>query len=59
MEFAKMLDEADDVVSWLWNDQSGVGFRIQYSFEGWMPYYYPDFLVRLTDGSLYIIRPLA
>ncbi|MGI4791319.1 MAG: DEAD/DEAH box helicase [Janthinobacterium lividum] len=56
LEFAKLLDEADDVVSWLWNDQSGVGFRIQYSFEGRMPYYYPDFLVRLTDGSLYIVE---
>jgi hypothetical protein len=51
-----MLDEADDVASWLWNDQGGVGFRIQYSFEGRTPYYYPDFLVRLTDGSLYIVE---
>ena len=56
LKFAQMLDEADDVVSWLWNDQTGVGFRIQYSFEGRMPYYYPDFLVRLTDGSLYIVE---
>ena len=56
LKFAQMLDEADDVVSWLWNDQSGVGFRIQYSFEGRMPYYYPDFLVRLTDGSLCIVE---
>ena len=56
LKFAQMLDEADDVASWLWNDQSGVGFRIQYSFEGRMPYYYPDFLVRLTDGSLYIVE---
>lgn len=56
LKFAQMLDEADDVASWLWNDQSGVGFRIQYSFEGRMPYYYPDFLVRLTNGSLYIVE---
>jgi len=56
LKFAQMLDEADDVASWLWNDQSGVGFRIQYSFEGRMPYYYPDFLVRLTDGTLYIVE---
>src|SRR5204863_54892 len=39
-----------------WNDQGGVGFRIQYSFAGRMPYYYPDFLVRLTDGSLYVVE---
>ena len=56
LKFAQMLDEADDVAAWLWNDQSGVGFRIQYSFEGRTPYYYPDFLVRLTDGSLYIVE---
>lgn len=56
LKFAKMLEEADDVVSWLWNDQSGVGFRIQYSFEGKMPYYYPDFLIRLTNGDLYVVE---
>ena len=56
LKFAQMLDEADDVAAWLWNDQSGVGFRIQYSFEGRTPYYYPDFLVRLTDGRLYIVE---
>jgi hypothetical protein len=55
-KLAQMLDEADDVAAWLWNDQTGVGFRMQYSFEGRMPYYYPDFLVRLTDGSLYIVE---
>ena len=55
-KFAEMLEEADDVAAWLWNDQSGVGFRIQYSYEGRMPYYYPDFIVRLTDGSLYVIE---
>lgn len=56
LKLATMLEEADDVAAWLWNDQGGVGFRIQYSYEGRMPYYYPDFLVRLTDGSLYIIE---
>ncbi len=56
LNFAELLEDADDVAAWLWNDQTGVGFRIQYSFEGRMPYYYPDFLVRLTDGSLYIME---
>jgi type III restriction enzyme len=56
LKIATMLEEADDVAAWLWNDQTGVGFRIQYSFEGRMPYYYPDFLVRLTDGGLYIVE---
>lgn len=56
LNFAELLDEADDVAAWLWNDQSGVGFRLQYSFEGRMPYYYPDFIVRLTNGDLYIVE---
>jgi len=56
LRLAKLLEEADDVRSWLWNDQTGVGYRIQYSFEGRTPYYYPDFLVQLTDGNVYIIE---
>ena len=56
LKFANLLEEADDVVSWLWNDQTGIGFRIQYSFEGRMPYYYPDFLVQLGSGALYIVE---
>ncbi|MDP9359609.1 MAG: DEAD/DEAH box helicase family protein [Chloroflexota bacterium] len=53
---AQLFDEADDVAAWLWNDQSGVQFRIQYAFEGKTPWYYPDFLVRMTDGSMVIVE---
>jgi hypothetical protein len=53
---AELLDEADDVAAWLWNDQQGVGFRIQYTFEGKLPYYYPDFLVRLVDGTMWVVE---
>jgi len=53
---AELLDEADDVAAWLWNDQTGVNFRIQYAFEGRTPYYYPDFLVRLTDGTMWVVE---
>ncbi len=56
LRLAELLDEADDVAAWLWNDQAGVQFRIQYAFEGKTPYYYPDFLVRLSDGSLVIVE---
>ena len=56
LRLAELLDEADDVAAWLWNDQLGVQFRLQYAYEGRMPYYFPDFLVRLTDGSLWIIE---
>ncbi len=56
LRLAELLDEADDVASWLWNDQTGVGFRIQYAFEGRTPYYYPDFLVRLRDQSSWVVE---
>ena len=56
MRLAQLLDDAEDVASWLWNDQRGVGFRIQYVYEGRTPYYYPDFLVRLTDGRMFIVE---
>src|SRR5258708_38886439 len=52
---AELLDEADDVAAWLWNDQQGGGFRIQYAFEGKTPYYYPDFLVRLAGGAMWAV----
>jgi hypothetical protein len=44
------------VASWLWNAQRGVQFRMQYAFEGKTPYYYPDFLVRLSDGAMVIVE---
>jgi type III restriction enzyme len=56
LNLAVLLEEAEDVVSWVWNSQRGVGFRIQYSFEGKISYYYPDFLVQLTDGSYHVIE---
>ena len=55
-KLAELLDEADDVAAWIWNDQTGVGYRVQYSYGGRMPFYYPDFLVRLTNGDLYIVE---
>ncbi|MBF6589095.1 MAG: DEAD/DEAH box helicase family protein [Ktedonobacterales bacterium] len=56
LRLAEQLDEADDVAAWLWNDQTGVGFRMQYAFEGRTPYYYPDFLVRLADGTMWVVE---
>ncbi|MDP9364530.1 MAG: hypothetical protein M3Q10_09965 [Chloroflexota bacterium] len=56
LRLAELLDEADDVAAWLWNDQAGVQFRLQYAFEGKTPYYYPDFLVRLSDGAMVIVE---
>lgn len=56
LRLAELLDEAEDVTAWLWNDQTGVGFRMQYAFEGRTPYYYPDFLARLADGSMWVVE---
>jgi hypothetical protein len=32
LRLAGLLDEADDVAAWLWNDQVGVQFRLQYAY---------------------------
>lgn len=53
---AENLDMADDVAAWLWNDQNGVSFRMQYAFEGRTPYYYPDFLVRTTQNEMWVVE---
>jgi type III restriction enzyme len=55
--FAECLDRADDVASWLYNDRRGVRFFMQYIFENKPAYYYPDFIVRLNDGSYWLAEP--
>jgi type III restriction enzyme len=55
--FAECLDQADDVAAWLYNDRRGVRFFMQYIFESKPAYYYPDFIIRLTDGSYWLAEP--
>ncbi len=54
--FAKFLDNASDVAAYAKNTLA-VGFRIDYlDVLGALRYYYPDFLVRKTDGSTAVVE---
>ena len=54
LEFAAFLEQCPDVVSYAKN-YLGVGFKLDYvNADGDIANYYPDFLVKLTDGSIIV-----
>ena len=57
LDFARWLDRrANDVAAFVKNE-SAVGFRLEYrSDRGGIRHYYPDFVVRLTDGDMMVIE---
>jgi len=56
LEFASFLDEAEGVEAFAKNYQA-VGFRIDYvKADGDLSTYTPDFLVKDTDGKVWIIE---
>ena len=56
LEFAKFLEECPDVVSYAKN-YYGVHFKLDYvNADGDISNYYPDFIVKLTDGSVVIVE---
>jgi type III restriction enzyme len=56
LEFASFLDSCDDVISYAKN-YFGIGFRIDYkNHEGNISDYYPDFLVKINEGELWIVE---
>ncbi len=56
MEFAKFLEECPDVVSYAKN-YYGVHFKLDYvNADGDIANYYPDFIVKLTDGSVVVVE---
>jgi type III restriction enzyme len=48
------LDRNPDVRSWAKNDH--LGFTIDYVFKGIIHKYYPDFLIRLSNGKMLILE---
>jgi type III restriction enzyme len=55
-DFAAFLDGCDDIISFAKNSQS-TGFRIEYRTEdGGISNYYPDFLVKETESSIWLIE---
>lgn len=54
--FASFLDDFDDVVSYAKNYMA-VGFKLDYvKDDGNISNYYPDFIVKLTDGRVIIVE---
>jgi hypothetical protein len=51
---AYVLDHDPRVVAWAKNDH--LGFEIVYVFEGVVRKYRPDFLARLTDGTMLVLE---
>jgi type III restriction enzyme len=56
LEFAAFLEKAEDVVSYAKNFFA-VQFKIDYkNADGEISNYYPDFLVKMTNGDIYIVE---
>jgi type III restriction enzyme len=58
-EFAVFLENLADgeIISFAKNCQQGVGFKIDYkNAKGTIANYYPDFLVKVDDKTIYIIE---
>ncbi len=56
LEFAKFLEECPDVVSYAKN-YYGVHFKLDYvNADGDISNYYPDFIVKLTNGSVVVVE---
>ncbi len=56
LEIASFLEDYEDIVSYAKNYFS-IHFRIDYSdSRGNISYYYPDFLVKVSQGEIYIIE---
>ena len=51
---AYILDHNDKVAAWVKNDH--LGFEITYVYEGVVRKYIPDFLVRLTNGTMLVLE---
>lgn len=56
LEFAKFLDDCDDIISFAKNYLE-IQFRIDYqNADGSIAYYYPDFLVKVDPMTVYVIE---
>ena len=42
-----------DVVGWVYNHRSGVGYSIEYDWQGYQSRYFPDFIARAKTGEVF------
>lgn len=50
---AILLEDARDVVGWVFNHRHGVGYSIPYDWQGHTAHYFPDFIVRTRMGQIF------
>jgi len=50
---ARLLDACRDVTGWVYNHRSGVGYSIEYDWQGMLSHYYPDFIARARIGEVF------
>ncbi|MFO0393265.1 MAG: DEAD/DEAH box helicase family protein [Planctomycetota bacterium] len=53
LRVAALLDNAPDVAGWIYNHRSGVGYFIEYAWQGRTARYFPDFIVRVKFGVVW------
>ncbi len=53
LRVAALLDRASDVVGWVYNHRSGVGYSVEYDWEGYTSRYFPDFIARAKFGEVF------
>lgn len=53
LRVAALLDRAPDVVGWVYNHRSGVGYSIEYDWQGYTSRYFPDFIARAKFGEVF------
>lgn len=53
LRVALMLDRCTDVTGWLFNHQRGVGYVIEYDWQGFKSRYFPDFIARAREGQVH------
>ncbi len=53
LRVAALLERTTDVVGWVYNHRSGVGYHIEYDWQGYTARYYPDFIVRAKFGEVF------
>lgn len=49
---AELLDRAGDVTGWIYNHRAGVGYSIEYDWQGYTAHYFPDFVARARLGEV-------
>lgn len=50
---AVLLERCTDVVGWIFNHRTGVGYSIPYDWQGHTAHYFPDFVVRAKFGEVF------